>query len=114
MTTVLTNRLQILEKHLLFVTQSWVVFCLSYRLSGFASKQLTEGIPDFSYLSNKSSPSKIAEYFHNIYDDEWPSALEVLTHSKRGSTSQSEEDAIVFLMEIIQVKYSTVVFKIAL
>lgn len=92
---------------MLFDTQSCAVFCLTYRLSGFASKQLTQGNPDFADLSDKNRPSKIAEFFHNIYDDEWTSALEALTHTKRGSTSQSEEDVIIFLMEIIQVKCST-------
>ena len=46
---------------------------------------------------------KIAEFFHTIYDDEWTTALEALTHVKKGSSSQTEENAIQFLMEIIKV-----------
>lgn len=73
------------------------------RLSGFASKQLTEGNPDFTDLSDKNRPTKIAEMFHNIYDEEWTTALEALTHVKKGSEPRTEEQAIKLLMEIIKV-----------
>lgn len=79
---------------------------LRNRLSGFASKQLTEGNPDFTDLSDKNRPTRIAEMFHNIYDEEWTTALEALTHVKKGSEPRTEEQAIKLLMEIIKSGYS--------
>lgn len=79
---------------------------LRNRLSGFASKQLTEGNPDFTDLSDKNRPTKIAEMFHNIYDEEWTSALEALTHVKKGSEPRTEEQAIKLLMEVIKRGYA--------
>lgn len=75
--------------------------CFFFRLSGFASKQLTEGNPNFTDLSDKNRPTKIAEYFHNVYDEEWTNALEVL--SAKRQSSRNEEEAIFILMDIIKV-----------
>ncbi|CAG2229831.1 unnamed protein product [Mytilus edulis] len=59
-------------------------------LSGFASKALTEGNPDFTDLSYKNRPTRIAEAFHNVYDDEWTTALKALTHSKKGAAPRQK------------------------
>jgi len=77
--------------------------CFIYRLSSFASKQLTEGNPDFTDLSDSNRPVKMAERFHKIYDDEWTTSLESLTHAKKGSICLAEEEAISLLMDIIKV-----------
>lgn len=74
--------------------------CFIYRLSSFASKQLTEGNPDFTDLSDMNRPDKMAERFHKIYDDEWTTSLESLT---KGSICLTEEKAISVLMDIIKV-----------
>lgn len=75
---------------------------LRSRLSGFASKQLTVGNPDFTDLSDKNRPINLAEKFHMIYDEEWTTALEALTHKKKGSELNNEETAIKLLMEVIK------------
>lgn len=77
---------------------------LRNRLSGFASKQLTEGNPNFTDLSDKNRPTKIAENFHNVYDEEWTNALEVL--SAKRQSSRNEEEAIYILMDIIKTIYT--------
>jgi len=71
-----------------------------YRLSSFASKQLTEGNPDFTDLSDINRPVKMAERFHKIYDYEWTTSLDSLT---KGSICLTEEKAISVLMDIIKI-----------
>ncbi|VDI52068.1 Hypothetical predicted protein [Mytilus galloprovincialis] len=78
----------------------------SIRLSGGTVKQLTEGNPDFTDLGgDKNRPTKIAEMFHNIYDEEWITVLEALTHVKKGSEPRTAEQAIKLLKEIIKSGY---------
>lgn len=76
---------------------------LRNRLSGFASKQLTEGNPNFTDLSDKNRPTRIAENFHAVYDDEWTNALEVLSSTKKGNFT--EEQAIHKLMNLVKEIY---------
>ncbi|XP_052076062.1 uncharacterized protein LOC127714130 [Mytilus californianus] len=76
---------------------------LRNRLSGFASKQLTEGNPNFTDLSDKNRPTRIAENFHAVYDDEWTNALEVLSATKKGNLT--EEQAIHKLMNLVKEIY---------
>lgn len=77
---------------------------LRSRLSGLASKQLTEGNPNFTDLSDKNRPTKIAEKFHSVYDEEWTNALEILSAKKSGV--KNEEEAIFILMQIIKTIYN--------
>ncbi|VDI52067.1 Hypothetical predicted protein [Mytilus galloprovincialis] len=72
-------------------------------LSGFASKQLTEGNPNFTDLSDKNRPTKIAENFHAVYDDEWTNALEVLSSPRKGK--MIEDEAIHKLMNLVKEIY---------
>ncbi|XP_071125610.1 uncharacterized protein [Mytilus edulis] len=76
---------------------------LRNRLSGFASKQLTEGNPNFTDLSDKNRPTKIAENFHAVYDDEWTNALEVLSSPRKGK--MIEDEAIHKLMNLVKEIY---------
>jgi hypothetical protein len=45
----------------------------------------------------------MAARFHKIYDNEWTTSLDSLTHAKTGSISLAEEEAISVLMDIIKV-----------
>jgi hypothetical protein len=45
----------------------------------------------------------MTERFHKIYDDEWTTSLESLTHAKKGSICLAEEEAISVLTDIIKV-----------
>jgi hypothetical protein len=74
-----------------------------YRLSSFASEQPTDGNPDFTELSDINRPVKMVERFHKIYDNEWTTSLDSLTHAKTGSVCLTEEEAISVLMDIIKV-----------
>ncbi|KAK3100384.1 hypothetical protein FSP39_019093 [Pinctada imbricata] len=49
---------------------------LTSRLSSFASKQLTDGNPNFTDLSDRNRPTKIGEKFGTVFDDEWSEAFE--------------------------------------
>ena len=53
--------------------------------------------PDIADLSDPYRPTKIAEMFSQLYDDEWSDAFVILS-------KQEEEGAISILMKILQVK----------
>lgn len=71
----------------------------SFRLSGHASKKLVDGNPNFTDLSDKYRPTKIAEYFHSVYDDEWTNAFESLL--QKGHIP--EEEVIYTLFQLVWV-----------
>lgn len=48
------------------------------RLSKFASQQLTAGNPNIADLSDKHRPTKIGEFYSELYDNEWSEAFEVI------------------------------------
>ncbi|XP_011427074.3 uncharacterized protein [Magallana gigas] len=51
---------------------------LTSRLSKFASQQLTAGNPNIADLSDKHRPTKIGEFYSELYDNEWSEAFEVI------------------------------------
>lgn len=52
--------------------------CSVQRLSKFASQQLTAGNPNIADLSDKHRPTKIGEFYSELYDNEWSEAFEVI------------------------------------
>lgn len=69
------------------------------RLSAMASAQLTDGNPAITDLSDVNRPTKIAEKFSELYDNEWTDAFEALTSQYH----MSEKEAVDNLLRILKV-----------
>ncbi|XP_062568799.1 uncharacterized protein LOC134230955 isoform X1 [Saccostrea cucullata] len=72
------------------------------RLSSVASAQLTDGNPSIADLSDINRPTKIAEKFSELYDNEWTEAFEALT----GQYHMSEKEAVDSLLRILKDCYN--------
>jgi hypothetical protein len=68
-------------------------------LSSVASAQLTDGNPSVADLSDVNRPTKIAEKFSELYDNEWTEAFEALTTQFH----MSEKEAVDTLLRILKV-----------
>lgn len=44
---------------------------LIFRLSKFASQQLTEGNPNIADVSDTHRPTRLGEMYSQLFDDEW-------------------------------------------
>ena len=73
------------------------LFC--FRLSQYTSAQLVQDNPNVADLSDLNRPTKLAEKFSELYDNDWTDAFEVLTDQ----FGFSEEQAIQRLYEIVMV-----------
>ena len=60
----------------LFITD----FIFYYRLRKYTSAQLLHSNPKLDDLSDINRPTKLAERFSDIYDNEWTDAFDVLTY----------------------------------
>ncbi|KAK3099943.1 hypothetical protein FSP39_012232 [Pinctada imbricata] len=69
---------------------------LTSRLSSFASKQLIDGNPNISDLSDTNRPIKIGEKLSELYDNQWTDAFEELTEKIK------EDNALQILYELVQ------------
>lgn len=67
------------------------------RLSALASAKLTDGNANIADLSDENRPTKLAEQFSELYDNEWTDALEKLSQSN----TRTEEEACIILLRII-------------
>lgn len=72
-------------------------FC---RLSKEMSSKLNDKNPNITDLSDSNRPTKIAEKYNELYDNEWTDALEDLTEER-----YLEEGAIAELLACVQVSY---------
>lgn len=70
-----------------------------FRLSAVASTQLTDGNPAITDLSDTNRPTRIAEKFSELYDNEWTDAFEALTSQYH----MSEREAVDLLFRILKV-----------
>lgn len=61
-----------------------------------AGERLTDGNPNIADLSDKNRPTKLAEMYSELYDNEWTNAYELLT--KDGET---EENACSILVKTL-------------
>nr|XP_022326921.1 myosin-3-like isoform X3 [Crassostrea virginica] len=75
---------------------------LMTRLSAMASAQLTDGNPAITDLSDVNRPTKIAEKFSELYDNEWTDAFEALTSQYH----MSEKEAVDTLLRILKDCYN--------
>ena len=55
--------------------------------------------PDIAYLSDDNRPTKIAERFSQLYDDQWTDAYDALMKD-----GQTERDVIRILLNIVHVR----------
>jgi hypothetical protein len=63
-----------------------------FRLSKLAGNKMTEGSPNIANLGDPNRPTKIAEVYSEIYDNEWTDALD-FCNTKLGK-EYSEDDAL--------------------
>jgi hypothetical protein len=63
-----------------------------FRLSKLAGNKMTEGNPNIAYLGDPNRPTKIAEVYSEIYDNEWTDALDCC-NTKLGK-EYNEDDAL--------------------
>ena len=63
----------------------------------FAGAQLTVDNPNIADLSDEKRPTKLAEEFSELYDNEWTDAFEDLKH-------KCEQEKTAFMLKILQVK----------
>lgn len=71
------------------------------RLSKEMSSKLNHKNPNITDLSDSNRPTKIAEKYNELYDNEWTDALEELTEER-----YKEEGAIAELLACVQAAYS--------
>jgi hypothetical protein len=63
-----------------------------FRLSKLAGNKMTEGNPNIANLGDPNRPTKIAEVYSEIYDNEWTDALD-FCNTKLGK-EYNEDDAL--------------------
>lgn len=68
------------------------------RLSKVAGAKLTQGNAAITDLSDTNRPTKLAEKFSELYDNQWTDAFEELDN-----TFNNEEETIQALLKILQV-----------
>ncbi|XP_045187362.1 uncharacterized protein LOC123545122 [Mercenaria mercenaria] len=68
-----------------------------------ASLAMVQNNPDIADLSDTNRPTKIAERFSEMYDNEWTEVFEALSKLKKGTLEESE--IISILLEIVQEAY---------
>lgn len=79
------------------------------RLSKFASQQLTAGNPNIADLSDKHRPTKIGEFYSELYDNEWSEAFEVIKplvypHATEDPDTEYFEEVLRILKNILMVR----------
>ena len=77
------------------------------RLSKVAGAKLTNENANITDLSDPHRPTKLAERFSELYDNEWTDALEELTKVGKANEKASLE----FLLDIVMV-FRLIYFKI--
>lgn len=76
-----------------------------FRLSKAVGDKLTNNNPNIADLSDKNRPTKLAEKYSELYDNQWTDAYEVIERYLG-----TEEDIIRVLLEILMVKTSNFAF----
>ena len=76
---------------------------LCFRLSKFATQQLTQGNPNIADLSDRNRPTNIGDKFGQLYDDEWSEAYNALKPYVK-----SDEEILKILANLIQVCWKLV------
>lgn len=76
----------------------WKLF-ETYRLSQYTSAKLIQDNPNVTDLSDLNRPTKLAEKFSELYDNEWTDGFDVLTNE----FNFKEREAIQKLLDILKV-----------
>ena len=66
---------------LTFKMSSTALFRPFFRLSELAGAKLSVGNPNLVDISDENRPTKLAERYNELYDNEWTDAFSVLTDS---------------------------------
>ena len=74
-------------------------FIYYHRQRKYTSAQLLHDNPKFDDLSDINRPTKLAERFSDIYDNEWTDAFEVITYEM----DFQEDQAIHLLLDLLMV-----------
>lgn len=72
-----------------------------FRLSQLVGAKLRENNADIADLSDMNRPTKLAEQYSELYDNEWTDAFEVLTNEK----GKDELHTIVLLLIFVTVGF---------
>jgi hypothetical protein len=63
-----------------------------FRLSKLAGNKMTEGNPNIANLGDPNRPTKVAEIYSEIYENEWTDALDFC--NKKLGKENSEDDVL--------------------
>lgn len=74
------------------------VITIIFRVSALASAKLTDGNANIADLSDENRPTKLAEQFSELYDNEWTDAFERILKSK---SRIPEDEACRILLKIL-------------
>ena len=83
----------VFHKHILFFLP------LTFRYSKLAGQKLKDNSTDITDLSDPNRPTKSAEKFSELYDNEWTDAFQV----QLDRLKKSEKEAIQFLLQVLEV-----------
>lgn len=84
-------------------SDAYRVFFLFFLNSKEASTRLRKNNPDLTDLSDKDRPTKLADKYTELYDNEWTDAFEELQNTCR----LPEEQAVSLLLSILMVKLNS-------
>ena len=87
----------------MFPTQCYrnAKYCFFSRFSKVAAAQLTHDNPNIADLSDKNRPTKLAEAFSELYDNEWTDAYFAFEDDPQNTTT--EEDIVKNLRNVLLV-----------
>lgn len=87
-------------KQILPINYTEIVISPYSRLSKLMSSKLQDDNPNIADLSDKNRPTKLAERYTELYDNQWTDAFQQVT-------SYNEQEIITNLREILRVILST-------
>lgn len=84
---------------------------MTYRISEITCARLKNNNPAIVDLSDGNRPSKLAERFSELYDNEWTDVVEVLEveddrgrKGKEGANEELDEEYIIFMVKFVEVR----------
>lgn len=80
---------------------------LSYRLSSIAGDRLTHNNPNITNLGDKKRPTKLAELYKDLYDNEWTDAMETL-EKKFSKSHENVKNCVYHLFSAIKVTFDEI------
>ena len=77
-----------------------LIIAFRSRLSSYASKQMMDGNPNITDLSDQNRPTKIGERFASLYDEEWSEAFDAVTTQFK----RREDETVSLLLRVVLVR----------